>query len=177
MRSKNQAHLVDFISRSRLLNSDRRTPKAGKNEHENVHTTLAVAKLMCCQFLFNLNGLEHRVFGFDDSQYAVYQPPTMIPLFTLDGGVNLEWFLDCVNFFREHMTNGQIGTMFDKFNVLEVTEKPSAWRGPIIQDVQPLSKNWKGTHAYLDHKQLAKLRSDGPNLYFDRNIDEGHFEV
>ena len=132
---------------------------------------------MCCQFLFNLKGLKSHVFGFDDSQYAVYQPPTLIPLFALDHGLNLEWFLNCINLFREHMMNEQIKTMFDRFDALEVTEKPSAWRGPIIQGVQPLSRNWRGTHAYLDHKQLARLRSDGPGLYFDRNVDEGHFEV
>ncbi|KNG51475.1 hypothetical protein TW65_01490 [Stemphylium lycopersici] len=176
---KNQVQLIKFVLESRLLNNDRRAPLPTQGEPANVEATLAAVKLMCSQFIFNLTGLKHNIFAFDESQYAVYQSSVVAPIFTSDHKVlNLEWILHSMNFFRHHMMNEETQTLFDKVDELEATHKPSAWREPLRQGAQPLSKHWKGTYSFLEHREVNRLRRQGPgkDMYCDKNIDEGKIQ-
>ena len=135
---------------------------------------------MCSQFVFNLPGLKHNIFAFDESQYAVYQSSVVAPIFTSDHKVlNLEWILHSMNFFRHHMMNEETQTLFDKIDELEATHKPSAWREPLRQGARTLSKHWKGTYSFLEHREVNRLRKQGPGkeMYCDKNIDEGKIQV
>ncbi|XP_014555418.1 hypothetical protein COCVIDRAFT_38776 [Bipolaris victoriae FI3] len=176
---RNHAHLIQFILESRLLNNDRRPPIVRRGEPAHVDETLAAVKLICSQFIFNLPGIEHNIFAFDESQFAVYQSTTEAPIF-LDNyeKVNLEWVLHSMNFFRHHMMNEEAQTLFYKIDELYATHKPSPWREPLRQGAYTLSRYWKGTYAFLDHSEVQRLRKQGPGheIYIDKNVDEGKIQ-
>ncbi|KAF1835515.1 hypothetical protein BDW02DRAFT_523110 [Decorospora gaudefroyi] len=174
-RCKNQTHLMNFIRNSRLLMDDRRPPQGPVS---SVHETLLAVKLMCSQFIFDLSGLEHNIFAFEESQYAVYRSSIAAPLFT-GTNVNMEWIMHCMKFFRHHMMNEEAQTLFDKIQELDVSQKPSAWREPLRQGAYPLSKYWKGTYSFLDNKEVMRLRCQGPGeeVYIDKNVDEGKIQL
>jgi hypothetical protein len=146
----------------------------------HINDGLAAVKLVCSQFVFNLEGLEHNVFAFEESQHAVYLSAAAAPLFTKDHTkLNLGWMLHAMNFFRHHMMNKNARTLFDKIEELDATQKPSAWREQLENGAQPLSRYWKGTYSFLDNSEVQKLRRQGPGkqVYIDKNVDEGKIQV
>ncbi|KAG9186825.1 hypothetical protein G6011_09933 [Alternaria panax] len=179
LRCKNQAHIVDFILRSRLLNNDRRAPDTPPGALMPIDDGLAAVKLVCLQFVYNLEGIEHNIFAFEESQYAVYLSAVVAPLFHHDHTkLNLGWMLHAMNFFRHHMMNENAQTLFDKLEELDATQKPSAWREELTNGAHPLSKYWKGTYSFLDNSEVQKLRRQGPGkqVYIDKNVDEGKIQ-
>ncbi|CAG5156861.1 uncharacterized protein ALTATR162_LOCUS4654 [Alternaria atra] len=179
LRCKNYAHILNFILKSRLLNNDRRAPNAPPAVLMHINDGLAAVKLVCSQFVFNLEGLEHNVFAFEESQHAVYLSAAAAPLFTKDHTkLNLGWMLHAMNFFRHHMMNKNARTLFDKIEELDATQKPSAWREQLENGAQPLSRYWKGTYSFLDNSEVQKLRRQGPGkqVYIDKNVDEGKIQ-
>ena len=181
---KNQVHLMTFILNSKLLLNDRRAPPPSRGESADINPMLAAIKLMCFHFLFELEGVKHDVFAIEESQRAVYSSTNAEPIYQ---GVNLtelnmQWLLHCLNFFRHHMMNEEVATLFDSMNALFVTQKPSAWRGPLRQGTYPLGKHWKGTYSFLDLKEVRKIRELQPDevgeVYFtDKNVEDGKIQV
>jgi hypothetical protein len=145
-----------------------------------VDRTLAAVKLVCFQFIFDLPGLEHNIFAFDESQFAVYQSAVEAPIFSSDyKRLNLGWILNCMNFFRHHMMDEEAHSLLRRTMELDATQKPSAWREPLRQGVQPLCRYWKGTYSFLDNLEVQRLRKQGAGveLYMDKNVDEGRIQV
>jgi hypothetical protein len=144
----------------------------------HVDDGLAAVKLMCSQFIFDLEGLQHNVFAFEDSQHAVYLSADDARLFE-GTRLNLKWMLHAMNFFRHHMMNEDAQTLCDKIEELDVTQKPSAWREQLTDGAQPLSRYWKGTYSFLDNIEVQKLRKQGPGrqVFIDKNVDEGKIQV
>jgi hypothetical protein len=142
---------------------------------------LAAVKVMCSQFVFEIQDLKHNIFAFEESQYAVYQPAISAPIFpgTTLAVVNMDWILHSINFFRHHMMSEEAQSLFDKIDELDVREKPSVWREPLCQGAHPLSKYWKGTYSFLEHNEVQRLRRQGPGVevYIDKNVDEGKIQV
>jgi hypothetical protein len=124
------------------------------------------------------------------SQKQVYASMKDMPIFIGQGksNVNMEWTLHCLNFFRHHMMKEEIQSLHGLVSQLDVGDRPSAWRGPIQNGCYPLSRNWKGTYAYLEAEELKKIRrvTKGgkkhkklDDIYFeDKNIEsDGHIQV
>jgi hypothetical protein len=146
----------------------------------HVDDGLAAVKLMCSQFVFNLEGLEHNIFAFEESQHAVYLSAAAAPLFSKDHTkLNFGWMLHAMNFFRHHMMNEDAQTLFDKIEELDTIQKPSAWREQLENGARPLNKYWKGTYSFLENSEVQKLRRQGPGkqVYIDKNVDEGKIQV
>ncbi|KAI4707779.1 hypothetical protein J4E89_007407 [Alternaria sp. Ai002NY15] len=181
LRCKNHAHIVDFILKSHILNNDRRAPETQNGKMAYIDDGLAAVRLMCSQFIFNLEGLRHDVFAFEDSQHAVYLSSDKERLFTgVDHNkLNLRWMLHAMNFFRHHMMNEDAQTLFDRIDELDVTQKPSAWREQLTDGAKPLSRYWKGTYSFLENIEVQKLRKQGPGrqVFIDKNVDEGKIQV
>jgi hypothetical protein len=141
-------------------------------------------KLVCSQFLFELEGAKHNVYAFEETQRIVYMPTNSTPLYRGPSltDVNMDWFLHCLSFFRHHMLNADIGTLFDAMEELPAKQKPSAWQEPLRQGAYPLSKYWKGTYAYLEQPEVRTIRllreDQVGDVYFcDKNVDEGKIQV
>jgi hypothetical protein len=135
---------------------------------------------MCSQFAFNLEGLSHNIFAFEESQHAVYLSAVVAPLFSRDHTkLNLRWMLHSMDFFRHHMMNEDAQTLFDKIEELDAAQKPSAWREQLTNGAQSLSRYWKGTYSFLENTEVQKLRQHGPGkqVYIDKNVDEGKIQV
>lgn len=124
------------------------------------------------------------MFAVEESQRAVYLPTNAAPLYTGPElkDVNMDWVLHCLNFFRHHMMEEEVATLFPAMEELSVTQKPSAWREPLRRGVQPLSKHWKGTYSYLESAEIERLRKlpadrVGDEYFCDKNVDEGQVQV
>ena len=138
---------------------------------------------MCSHFLFELEGANH-VFAIEESQRVVYMSTNAAPLY---GGpkltdVNMTWVLHCMHFFRNHMMNEDVASLYHAMQDLSPRQKPSAWQEPLRRGSYPLSGHWKGTYAFLDVAEVAKLRRLSPDqvgdAYFcDKNVDEGKIQV
>jgi hypothetical protein len=145
---------------------------------------LAAIKLMCSHFLFELEGAKHNVFAVEESQRIVYVATNTAPLY---GGpkltdVNMDWVLHCLHFFRHHMMNEEVATLYDAMSELSPQQKPSAWQEPLRSGSYPLGNHWKGTYAFLEAPEIAKLRKlsadQVADAYFcDKNVDEGKIQV
>jgi hypothetical protein len=139
---------------------------------------------MCSHFLFELESAKHNVFAVEESQRVVYMATNTAliykgPTQTL---VNMEWVLHCLHFFRHHMMNEEVATLYEAMSELSPRQKPSAWQEPLRKGSYPLSSYWKGTYAFLDPPEIKKLRKLSPDQvgdeYFcDKNIDEGKIQV
>ena len=177
--SKNLARLKDFIRNSFFINSRRRAPDAKKGEIAAVDEALAATKIVCFQLLFDIEDLVHETFAFEQSQLVVYRHPTRFPLFTNNHTkVDLNWVLQNMNFFRKHITDEHMRTLFSTFDDLDKGDKPSPWREPITQGTKPLSKNWLGSYAYLSRMDYAMLSGGVRSKeYFDRRVDDGNLQV
>lgn len=145
-------------------------------------TTLAAVQIMCGQFLFELNNLKYDIYAFDESQKVVYAKSATFPLFDAYHTVNMEWTLHCLNFFRHHMMKEDAMTLYSTMASMPIGDRPSAWRGPLKEGAYPLSKFWKGTYAYLDERELSRIRKlskgkkgrDSDGIWFeDKNIEHG----
>jgi hypothetical protein len=145
---------------------------------------LAAIKLMCSHFLFELEGAKHNVFAVEESQRIVYMATNTYPIY---GGpkltdVNMEWVLHCLHFFRHHMMNEEVATLYDAMSELSPQQKPSAWQEPLRSGSHPLGSHWKGTYAFLEAPEITKLRKLSADqiadTYFcDKNVDEGKIQV
>ncbi|KAF1840797.1 uncharacterized protein K460DRAFT_380586 [Cucurbitaria berberidis CBS 394.84] len=180
---KNQTCLINFVLNSKILLNNRRAPQPSRGEPAHVNPMLAAIKLMCSHFLFELEGAKHDVFAIEESQRAVYLSTNAAPMYQGLNltDVNMEWVLHCLNFFRHHMMNEEVDTLFENMNALSVTQKPSAWREPLRRGAYPLGKHWKGTYAYLDAKEVVKIRKLHPDqvgaeFFVDKNVEEGKIQ-
>ncbi|KAF2832993.1 hypothetical protein CC86DRAFT_338057 [Ophiobolus disseminans] len=183
-RCKNQAALLKFVLNSKLLLPTERAPAPSprRNEPKDVHNLLAAVKLMCSHFLFELEGANH-VFAAEESQQVVYMATNNAPLYggVHKGEVNMNWMLHCMQFFRNHMMNEDVASLFHAMDDLSPRQKPSAWQEPLRMGTYPLGKHWKGTYSFLDVPEITKLRMLSPDqvgdAYFcDKNIDEGKIQ-
>ena len=81
------------------------------------------------------------------SQHAVYQSPTVIPLFfnpQMDR-VNFEYVLHIGNFFKYHLTEANAFTLHGLYTALDVDMRPQLWTEQLTQGGTPLARRWKGT--------------------------------
>jgi hypothetical protein len=145
---------------------------------------LAAVKLMLSQFLFELEGAKHNVFAFEETQRVVYLSSKATPLYRglHSTELNMDWFLHCLSFFRHHMLNEEVGTLFNAVDELSAKQKPSAWQEPLRPGAYPLSSHWKGTYAFLDQPEIHKIRlldedQVGDEYFSDKNVDEGKIQV
>jgi hypothetical protein len=183
VRSKNQQVLAEYIRTSKFLVNDRRPPRPSDKERNEVSPLLAAVKLMCVPLLFELEGIKHHVFGVEELQRAVYAPTNAAPLYRgLEGTtLNLAWVLQCLEFFRHHMTNQEVATLVDAMDELPPDQRPTAWREPLRTGAYKLGRHWKGTYSYLSPNETRKIRSLGADdvaeSYFtDMNVDEGRIQ-
>lgn len=152
------------------------------NSDKAVNPELAAIKLMCSQFLLDAS-TTLPVYGFDESQQAVYAPANDARIFTglNKDQVNMDWLLHTLDFFRAYMTNEDMGRLCGKLAELPIYEKPSAWRGRLEGGCYPLSKHWKGTFAYLEFDELKRFRRKDSKkkdiVFMDRSVDEGMIQV
>lgn len=183
-RCKNQRRLFEFISNSKILVNDRRVPPPTRGEADHISPLLVAVKLMCSHFMFDLEGIQHDVFGFDDSQRAVYMPTNVAPIYKGPDlmKVNMQWLSHSLDFFRQHMLCQAACTMFDNMDCLHPTQKPSPWQAPLRLGAYPLTRHWKGTYSYLDFDEMKKFRrltdeEASCEFFNDKNIDEGQIQV
>ncbi|OAK98834.1 hypothetical protein IQ06DRAFT_327330 [Phaeosphaeriaceae sp. SRC1lsM3a] len=183
-RCQNQDILFDFVRNSKLLlNNTRRPPKPRRNEPNTVHPALAAVKLMCSHLLFEFEDVKHGLLGFEESQRMVYMPTKSTPMYlgpTMTG-LNMDWILHCMNFFRHHMTSQEAGTLYEAMNCLSAYQSPSAWQAPLRSGTAPLGKHWKGTYAYIEYDEIGRFRRLNPDdmadaFFCDKNVDEGKIQ-
>ncbi|KAI8936507.1 hypothetical protein NX059_006912 [Plenodomus lindquistii] len=180
---KNQDHLREFILSSKVLIHDRRAPPAGPDDIGWIDEMLSAVKLMCAHFLFEFQGINHCVFAIEESQRAVYTASNHAKIFrgSKRDEVNMDWLGHCLDFFRHHMMTEEANSLFENINELSMAQKPSAWREPLRDGARPLSRHWKGTYAFLDAPEIAKLRRLDPteadsHIFIDKNVDEGKIQ-
>jgi hypothetical protein len=183
-RCKNQALLMNFVLNSKILLNDRRAPPPARGEPNKVDPALAAIKLMCSHFLFELEGAKHNVFAVEESQRIVYLATNKAPMYSgpTMTTVNVDWILHCLHFFRHHMMNEEVATLYGSLDELSSRQKPSAWQEPLRTGSYPLSSHWKGTYSFLDMPevdQIRKLSADeaGSKYFSDKNVDEGKVQV
>jgi hypothetical protein len=174
---------LNFTLNSKILLNDRRAPPA-RGEPAHMKSDLAAVKLMLSQFLFELEGAKHNVFAFEETQRVVYMSSKATPLYRglHSTELNMDWFLHCLSFFRHHMLNEEVGTLFNAVDELSAKQKPSAWQEPLRPGAYPLSSHWKGTYAFLDQPEIHKIRlldedQVGDEYFSDKNVDEGKIQV
>ncbi|EFQ85793.1 hypothetical protein PTT_19150 [Pyrenophora teres f. teres 0-1] len=177
--SKNQARLREFLSRSRFINDNRRAPLPTGSGPVLVDEKLAATKIVSFQLIFDIKGLTQKVFAFQETQFAVYRHHTLLNIFnTNHKKANLQWFLHCMNFWRHQMKSPYMDTLYGVIEALDEENRPSAWREPITQDVKPLSKNWRGTFAYLNYQDYHALGGgDLSGDYDDRGVDSARLQA
>ncbi|KAH7095765.1 hypothetical protein FB567DRAFT_566409 [Paraphoma chrysanthemicola] len=180
---KNLQLLLNFVLGSKILLNNRRAPPPGRGEPNHVDSLLAAVKLMCSHFLFQLEGAQHNVFAVEESQRVVYMATNSAPLYGGDDftQVNMEWMLHCMHFFRHHMMNDEVASLFDAMDQLTPKQKPSAWQEPLRKGTHALGSHWKGTYAFLDVHEVLKLRKlpadeIGDHYFCDKNVDEGKIQ-
>lgn len=130
--------------------------------HQRIDPLLATIRVICAPLLLSLK--KHFIdghYGFPDSQLAVYSPATWQPLFGGSCGldINMEFVLHNVNFWRYHMVRQAEQTLYTPFAELSKAERPQWWREQLKQGGRTLGKHWKGSYAFLNHADLALLRS------------------
>ncbi|KAI1553955.1 hypothetical protein PtrSN002B_004348 [Pyrenophora tritici-repentis] len=177
--SKNQARLRDFLLKSRFINDNRRAPLPTGRGPVSVDEKLAATKIVSFQLIFGIKGLTQRVFAFPEIQFVVYKHHTSREIFDSDHKkADLQWFLHCMNFWRHQMKNRYMDTLYDVIEALDEEEKPSAWRGPITQGVQPLCNNWRGTYSYLTYQDYhAVRRGDLSGENYDQGVDMARLQA
>lgn len=155
--------------------------KGGK---KGINPLLAAVKIMCSPLLFEHETIKHHVFAVEQLQRAVYAATNKAPIYEgLDyTSLNLEWVMNCLDFFRHHMMNQEMMTLSDAMEDLPVSQKPGAWQERLKKGTFPLSRNWKGTYSYLHPNEQRKIRAlseddDGDNYFSDKNLDEGKIQV
>lgn len=180
-RCKNQNQLLSFILNSKILLNDRRAPKIpGKDQ---LNPLLSAVKVICSSLLFEHNELKHHVFAIEQLQHAVYAATNKAPIYHGIGhtDINMEWTMNCLDFFRYHMMSKESMMLSAKMEELPTVQKPSAWQEPLKNGAVALSKHWKGTYSFLDPREQLRLRDrsdeDDSDVYFsDKNIDEGKIQ-
>lgn len=185
MRCLNQEALIDFIRKSRILFEEKRHPISRFEQGDELHKRLLAVKIMCSYFMFELRDRKHNVFGLDEVQQVVYASTASQPLFIgpykLD--INMNWFWNCMDFFRHHMMDKDAATLYYAMRDLPYRQRPSLWQEPIKSGSYPLAKHWKGTYSFLDISDIRKLRNrqksgdNGEGYLPDSHIDEGNIQV
>ena len=172
------------MANSKILLNDRRAPPPGRNEVECVGGVLLAVKLMCSHFLFELQGRIQHIFGMEESQRAVYTASNYAKIFhgPSHTAVNMDWLSHCLNFFRHHMMSEDARTLHGNMSELSEAQKPSAWQEALNTGAYPLGRHWKGTYAFLEASEIAKLRRMDPDkacseYFMDQNVDEGKIQV
>ncbi|RMZ69005.1 Major facilitator superfamily domain general substrate transporter [Pyrenophora seminiperda CCB06] len=171
--SKNLLHLREFMRTSHILNSARRAPEPKAHEPQDVDARLAATKIMLFQLIFGMDDLEHEIFAFEESQQIAYRHGTVYKIFRMnDRYLNLEWVLESMNYWRKHMGYTLMKTLVRVLPKLAQEDWPSAWRRPITQGEQRLSRNWKGAFAFVDNYDDFYRMSQGDleGTYFDCGI-------
>ncbi|KAF2448013.1 hypothetical protein P171DRAFT_482705 [Karstenula rhodostoma CBS 690.94] len=183
-RCENMLRLKQFVLESRLLLGGRRPPPPSKDEPVSVSVSLAAVRLMATHFLFDQAIHPGSWFAIDDTQRAVYAATNETPLYLgpEKNIVNMEWILQCLNFFRYYMTDSQASDLHDAMQELDESQRPSVWEGPLKSGSYPLGNYWKGTYAFLEHKDLTRFRKlvrldiHTDHIFTDLNIDEGNIQ-
>lgn len=180
----NQDILFEFVRNSKLLLHPRRSTRPPRKSPDTVHPALAAVKLMCSTFLFELENVKHGFLGVEESQRVVYMATNSAPIYSgpTRTDLNMQWILHCMNFFRNHMMNKEVGTLFEVLQDFSAYQIPSAWQDQLRSGTAPLGRHWKGTYAFLDHKEIAKIRRLSPDqlddaFLPDKNVDEGKIQV
>lgn len=181
----NMVRLKQFVMQSRLLLGGKRPPPPIDDKPACVSDSLAAVRLMATHFLFDQVTPPGSWFAIDDAQKAVYAATNMAPLYLgpKKNTLNMDWVLQCLNFFRYYMTTPDASLMCEAMDDLDESQKPSAWREPLKSGSYPLSSHWKGTYAFLDHHDLARFRrytnskQDYDRIFTDLNVDEGKIQV
>jgi hypothetical protein len=181
----NMERLKEFVLESRLLLGGRRPPPPKANEDPTVDVSLAAIRVMATHFLFDQALQPGNWFAIDDAQKAVYAATNEAPLY---GGpykniLNMEWVLQCVNFFRYYMSGPLASDLHDTMQDLDESQKPSAWEEPLKSGSYPLGSHWKGTYAFLEHNDLRRFRKlaregkHAQQIFTDLYVDEGKIQV
>ena len=176
----NLAQIRSFIINSKLFFRSKRASNSQKAKHPEDARNLAAVKLMLSHFLLG-SSITPDVWAFDECQWAVYQPTNKAQIFEGDGKsqVNMPWLLSCLDFFRNYMNKPEAGGLYAALRKLDASDKPSPWRGPLVQGSHPLGKYWRSTFANLDPQELGAFRrnKDPTNEWADLYVDEGRMQA
>ncbi|KAL5389947.1 hypothetical protein DPSP01_002006 [Paraphaeosphaeria sporulosa] len=180
----NMLRLKDFVLKSRLLLGGRRPPPPKFYENAAVSESLVAVRIIATHFLFGEAIQPGAWFAIDDAQRAVYSSTNDAPLYLghQKHVVNLDWVLQCLNFFRYYMTVPEASDLHDAMHELDDSQRPTAWDGALKSGSYVLGNHWRGTYAYLEHKDLKRFRQmirqdrHGDHILTDLNIDEGNIQ-
>ena len=180
----NMVRLKEFVLQSKLLLGGKRPPPSKPNDPAS--DSIAAIRIMLTHFLFDQATPSGSWFAIDDAQRAVYAATNAAPIYLGPNKdvVNMEWMLQCLNFFRYYMTTPEASQLHDAMEDLEANQRPSAWREPLKSGSYPLASCWKGTYSFLEHNELVRFRKyasskddDGGKVFTDMNVDEGKIQV
>ncbi|KAL5400663.1 hypothetical protein PMIN03_012185 [Paraphaeosphaeria minitans] len=180
----NMLRLKEFVRDSRLLLGGRRPPPPELYENYAVNESLTAIRIMATHFLLGDTIQPGAWFAMDDAQRAVYSPAIDEPLYVghQNNTVKLDWFLQCLNFFRYYMTMSEASDFHDALHELDISEQPSAWDGALKPGSHALGNNFLGTYAYLRdfdfthfRRMIRQDRFSGQMLN-DLHIDEGNIQ-
>lgn len=181
----NMLRLKEFVLESRLLLGGRRPPPPKPHEHAAINVSLGAVRLMATHFLFDRAFQPEIWFAIDDAQRAVYAATNEAPLYLgpKKDILNVQWVLHCLNFFRYYMTVPEASDLHEAIQELDKSQRPSPWDGPLKSGTYALGNHWKGTYAFLQHKDLERFRRlvlqemYTDRIFTDLNVDEGKIQV
>ncbi|OJD37688.1 uncharacterized protein BKCO1_60004 [Diplodia corticola] len=169
--------LIEHLFRPRPTRNHKANGNCDPATNKYSHA-LAAVQLMCAPTILKHPG---NIYGFEDSQVWAYATIKTAPIF---GGynktmINMEWVLHVMNFFKFHIGKSDENTLFDPFNSLAASEKPSYWQGPLHNGPANLGVHWKGTYSYLDREEMKQIRSGirQERVLIDRNVDHGEAAI
>lgn len=122
---------------------------------------MQIVQVMCAPMLLRVKKSLGLVYlGFNESQQVVYNTPEQAPLLKgIHGmGVNMEYVLHNINFWKHHMLRPEEATLYRAFSELSKQDRPRWWSSQLKQGVSNLGKNWKGCYAYISPHDLGFLR-------------------
>lgn len=55
-------------------------------------------------------------------------------------------------------------TLYDDYASFDPDQRVRPWRTKLVNGVHQLGRHWKGAYAYLDHDELAQIRTEGAEV-------------
>jgi hypothetical protein len=136
--------------------------RKGKYPHPRTNSVLLAVQLVLTHLSLTASpdSKMARTWAFLDSQLMVYMPTSHRPIFRGSNcqEIDIQWTLHVASFFRNHLL-GKQELSFPSYDDLSSIERPQCWNKALSTSPRQLGKHWKGCYAYVDHDELAHIRS------------------
>ncbi|TIA47678.1 hypothetical protein D6C79_04507 [Aureobasidium pullulans] len=153
---------IERIAKAKgLLDCVLRRPTTRANKSPTNPVLLAIQLILThLSLTAPLSSKMAKVWGFPDTQAVVYLPNSSRPIFKgpTCQEIDIDWTLHVASFFRNYLLSKQEPTHIHYEN-LDRSERPQGWTKPLSTSPLKLGKHWKGTYAYVDHDEIAQIRS------------------